>query len=124
MATALDRYGEALGFWTLPKETDDEEPLKLKLQMGDGLKLRDIMMDAAETKDKKTLFQRFADFMFDLIKRDYPQAQPNAIKGFIEMNIMTIFDDAQVTFRYTTREQLEQSKKEMLLGLKKSIGSS
>lgn len=121
MGTALDRYGEALGLWILPKEQEDEDNIELTLKMGDGKKLRDILMDDRNKKDKAFLFKRFEEFLYNLIKRDYPDVVDDSIKGYIEMNIMKLFDSAQVTFRFTTEEELKKAKQDMLKDLKKSI---
>ena len=122
MGTAFDRYGEALGFWKLPQENEEDDPIELKLVMGDGKKLRDIMMDNRNKKDTSFVFKRFEDFMFNLIKRDYPDVDENNIKGYIEMNILGLFENAQITFRFTTEESLTVAKKEALAEVKKSIG--
>lgn len=121
MVKAFDRYGQALGFWTLPAEQKEDDPIELKLQMGDGKKLRNIMMDSRNKKDKNFMFQRFEVFMFDLIKRDYSDVDENAIKGYIEMNIMVLFENAQITFRFTTEADLARAKKDAVTDLKKSI---
>ena len=124
MGTALDRYGEALGFWTLPIEQKGDDPLKLKLQIGDGTKLRDIVMDDRNKKDKPFLFNQFSAFMLDIIKRDYPQSEEKRIKGYIEMNQILLFDEAQIAFRYTTREDMEKTKRDTIKDLKKSLVES
>lgn len=124
MAYGFDRYGEALGLWTLPKEQPEDDPIDLKLKMGDGKKLRDILMDDRNKTDKGLLMKRFEDFMLELIRRDFPDVDVDTLKRFIEMNIMVFFEAAQVTFRYATPEELEQSKKEALGDLKKSIGGN
>lgn len=121
MATAFDRYGEALGFWRLPQEQEGDEHIDLKLMMGDGKRLRDIFMDPRNSKDRALLFKRFESFMFELIKRDYSHIEDNNVKGYIEMNAMKLFESAQITFRFTTQAELDKSKKEVLKETKNLI---
>lgn len=124
MAYGFDRYAEALGLWTLPKEQPEDDPVDLKLKMGDGKKLRDILMDERNKKEKGHLFKRFEDFMFELIKRDHSGVEDDTLKRYIEMNIMVLFESAQITFRYTTQEDLDKAKREVMGDLKKSIGGN
>jgi 16S rRNA C967 or C1407 C5-methylase (RsmB/RsmF family) len=114
-----DRYGEALGLWHIKVDGADFD---IKLQMGDGRELRNLLVE--NTKDKIKLFDLFTEFMVKLIKRQYPEDDTNRIKEYVEFNCMKIFEEAQVTFRFTTREELEKAKSESLKEieqLKKSI---
>ena len=52
---------------------------------------------------------------------DYTDIKEGAIKGFIEMNIMTLFESAQITFRFTTEEDLAKSKQDIVKETKKLI---
>lgn len=124
MATAFDRYGEALGLWRLPLEKEDDEPIELTLKMGDGKQLRDILMNDTIRKDKNLLFRKFEEFMFRIIKRDYPTVDDNSIKAYIEINSMILFEEAQITFRYTTRGEFAKAKEDFVKDLKKSIGEA
>jgi hypothetical protein len=116
---ATDRYGEAIGLWHIDIGGANFD---IKLQMGDGRKLRNILVE--NTKDKTNLFDKFTEFMVDLIKRQYPEDDIDKIKMYVEFHSMPLFEESQVTFRYTTRDALDKSKKEFLAEMqdsKKSI---
>jgi hypothetical protein len=115
-----DRYGEAIGLWHIDIAGSDFD---LKLKMGDGRKLRTILMDDNIRNNKTKLFDSFSDFMFDLIKRDYPEDEEERIKEFIEFNIIKIFEKAQVAFRYATEEDLAKVKLESEKELKKLMSN-
>lgn len=117
----FDKYNEAIGYWVLPKEEESDDEVKLKLQMGDGTKMRDIMMNPRNRKDKSFLFDKFSSFMVELIKRDYPEVSEQSVKNYVEINSMMLFEEAQVVFRFATRESLEKAKSAGLKDLKKLI---
>ena len=76
------------------------------------------------TKDKDVLMDKFEEFMFELIKRDNPDDPDERIKEYIEYNVQDLFEETMVRFRWTTKESLDQSKKEAMGDIKKSIGES
>ena len=115
---ATDRYGEALGLWHIDTNGADFD---LRLQLGDGRKLRNLLMDDNIRNNKITLFEKFNDFMYDIIKRDYPEDEEEDIKKFIEFNLLKLFEESQIAFRYTTREELDKAKEETTKDLKKLI---
>jgi hypothetical protein len=113
---AKDRFGEALGLWHIEINESDFD---VKLRMGDGRKLRAIIFE--NTKNKIKMFEMFEDFIFEIIKRDYPQEPEARIKEFVEFNVLKLFEESQVTFRFCTREELAKAKEEARSDLKKLI---
>jgi len=118
----MSRYAEAIGIWELKVGGLDFD---LKPQKGDNRRFRKILMDDSAKKDKSLLFDRFEDFMVELICRDYPCAdekEKEELKQFVEMNVNTLFEETMVTFRWSTKEQMEKAKKEALGDTKKLLG--
>jgi hypothetical protein len=120
MVELFDKYSEALGLWVLPENTEDDK-VALKLQMGDGRRMRDIMMHNKNKKDKQFLFDRFAEFVKDLIVRDYPDAGEKGVLGYVEINLNLLFESAQLVFKMTTKKEMEKAKQAMLQETKKLI---
>lgn len=114
-----DKFGEAIGIWHITLGGSD---LELKPAMGDNRKFRKILME--NQKNKVGLMDKFEDFMVELIKRDYPEDDENQIKMFVEFNSQGLFEEVMIKFRWTTKDDLEQSKKEALKDLGKLTGES
>jgi len=93
-------------------------------KMGDNRKFRRILMNEQYKKDKIGMMEKFEEFMYDLIKRDYQEEKDDDIKMFIEYNCEKLFEKLLIAFNYTTEEELEKAKKESLGDIKKLIGES
>lgn len=120
----FDKFAEALGIWVIPGE--EGEKVELKLRMGDGRRMRDILLDDRNKADRPSMFNRFERLMVDLIVREYPDMKEDAEKRkvelYVEANIMRLFESAILAFRFSDEETLEKAKTESLQDLKKSIG--
>lgn len=114
-----DRFGEAIGIWHLDIGGAD---IDLKPTMGDNRKLRKILMDDQLRKDKPLLMDKFDDFLFELIKRAYPDDSDERIKEYIEYNSQELFEDTLIKFRWSTKSDLEKAKEQVTKDLKKLTG--
>ena len=59
---------------------------------------------------------------FSLSKAE-PVETEEEIRHFVELNVNRLFEDAMIAFRWTTKEEMEKSKREGLTELKKSMSS-
>ena len=120
----FDKFAEAIGVWQLDIEG---VKLDLKPKMGDNRKFRKIIMNENYKKDRGAMFDKFEEFMLGIIRRDYPPTtdEDKALQDeFVEFNVNKLFEEVMVKFRWTTKEEMEKSKKEALGDLKKSIGEA
>ncbi len=116
----MSRFGKALGVWEIDIE---EVKLELKPTMADVKLFRNILVNEDNTKNKQKLFEKFSDFMASLCKAQYPEDPENEAREWIEVNLINLFNEAMIAFKWTTKEDLEQSKKESLADLKKQMSS-
>lgn len=116
----MSKFAEAIGVWEL---NIGGQELSLKPEMNDVRKFRKILLNEKHRKDKDLLFDKFATFMKDMIKKHYPEEKPEDIDMFVEININPLFEEAMVAFRWTTREEMEKQKQMGLQELKKEISS-
>ena len=112
----MGKFSDALGVWELKL---DNVEFELKPTMGDVRKFRAILLNDANRKDKNTLYDKFADLIYSMIKIQYAEEPDDEIKMFIEVNVNSIFEDAMIRFKWTSKEELDKSKNEALGQLKK-----
>jgi len=113
----ISKYGKIVGKLKLDIEGFDKE---LTPKVGDGRKFMKLITKA-ET-DKDLLFDGFAIFVTDIIAREYPpenDKETEELGLFVDMNLLTLLNEFMVGFGLTTREALEQQKKELLQVTKK-----
>jgi len=115
-----DRFGEALGIWHV---TIGGADLELKPPLGYGRKFRNIVMKEEYKKDKVALMSAFEDWMVEVISYSYPNDKESSIE-YVDQYCQELFEEALVRLRFTTKEQLERSKKEGLGDIKKLIEES
>ena len=115
-----DKFGQSLGLWHLTVGGAD---LELKPRMGDNRNFRKILLDEDNKKNKARMFEKFEEFMTNIIKRDYPN-EGDRVPEYVELNTNELFEEVMVQFRWTTREELEKTKKESIEGIKKLIETS
>ena len=116
---ARDKFGEALGIWHIDVGGAD---LDLKPKMGDARRFRNIMM--GHSKDKDKMFEAFEQYMIELIARDYPEDAKERIAEFVEVNLLQLFTQIMIRFRWSSEEEIENAKKESEQELKKLIGDN
>lgn len=103
----MSKFANALGVWELKV---NGEMLELVPKMNHVRLFRNILVNDKIRNDKQVLFDKFGEFMFNLIKEHYPEEDPEQMKFWIEVHINTLFEEAMVAFKWTTKEQLEKSK--------------
>ena len=104
----MGRYGEALGLWELRVGGFDKD---LKPIKGDNLKLTRLMAESKRKNDEAWMMIQVGEFMKEIIIRDHPprnEEEKNELDMFIEFNLMELMKELLVTFRWTTREDLNK----------------
>lgn len=119
MDSEVDAFGEALGIW---KITVGGASLEVRPMIGDGRKMRDIMMDGKHRKDRSLMFEAFEEFIIKIILRDYP-GKDDRTKEYVDLNAMELFKETQIAFRITTREKMKEAEAETKEEIKKLVGS-
>lgn len=112
----MAKFEKALGVWESNRPGFEFE---LKPTMKDVRAFRKLMMQNTKNKDK--LYDEFAAYMTDLIVRHYENVDRNIIEENVELYINNLFEDAMITYKWTTKEELEKSKQESTKELKKLI---
>ena len=115
----MGRFSNAIGVWDLKVQGVD---FVLKPTMSDVKLFRNILTE--NMKHQSKLFDKVNDFMFQLIKKEYPEETDQEVKEFIEINTNVLFEEALVAFKWTTREQLEKNKQDSLEDLKKRMSNA
>lgn len=111
----MSRFANSIGIFDVKI---GEVELNMKPEMKDIRNFRDIMTDPTIKTDKKKAYNKFSDFMFELIERNEPEEvdveennkQKVELREFVEININGLFDECSIAFKWTTREQLEKTK--------------
>jgi len=116
-----NKYGESVGKFELNVGGFDKE---LTPKVGEGRKFIKIISKAEENKD--IMFDEFANFMSDMIARDYPpesDIEKEELALFVDRNLMNLLNEIMVAFGMTTRAELEKQKKDLLQVGKKIVKS-
>lgn len=115
----MSKFESALGVWVFEKEGFEFE---LKPTFKDVRDFRKLMLK--NTQDKEKLFDEFASYMVEMICKTYPNEPKEIIETNVELYINALFEDAMVQYKWTTKEELEKSKKESMGEIKKLIEDS
>jgi len=115
----MGRFSEAVGVWEIKF---CEPVLELRPKMSDVRLFRNIVVN--NSKDKNKLLDKFADYMFSLIIKEYPQESEEELRDWIEINVNPLLDECMIAFKWTTREELAKTKEEALADIKKKMMSS
>jgi len=89
--------------------------LEIEPLVGDGRKFLKLVSKANE--DKGLLFDNFFGFVKELISRKLPPENNEEIKElelYVDTNLLSLLNEMMVAFGMTTKEELEQQKKDML----------
>lgn len=116
----MSRFSKALGVWEIGL---CDPALELKPTMQHVRKFRKILLEDQNRKDKNLLYDKFSDFMFEMVKERYSEENDDEMKTWIELHINPLFEEAMVAFKWTSKEELEKSKKEGIEDLKKKMSS-
>lgn len=109
-------FGKGLGLWNIKV---DGSNFDLKPTLGDVRAFRNILFN--NTKNQVNLFNEFEKFMVRMISTEYQDQDKEKIEEFVALNTMTLFTEAQIAFKFTTREELEKSKSEIEGKIKNSM---
>lgn len=112
----MGKYGEALGIWNLKIGGAN---LKLKPRKGDNLELMEIMKK--NKNDESNFFKDINNFLIKIIERDVPPAsdeEKDELYTFVEFNLMELFKEMMIAFRWATPESIKEMEKQ---DLKKAI---
>ena len=114
----MGKFGQSIGILELEV---GEVNFSIKPRMGDNYNLQKIMMDNKYKNDNATRMKVFGDWIVDILRRDNPDEPENEIREFVEFNILKLFEEIIIGFKWTTREEFEKSKES---DIKKLIGES
>lgn len=109
----MNKYGESVGKWKLEVGGFDKE---LKPKKGDARGLLSIFSQAKD-KGNDWLFDQFTGFITELIKRDHPplnDEEKGELDLYVEYNLLELLQEAQITFRFSTRAEMDSLKKDLL----------
>lgn len=113
-----DMFGESIGLWNIKVNGSNFD---LKPEAKDLKTLRNIMFDKKNRNDMTQLLDKFEQFMFDLIKREYKEQEDERIKEFITLNSMELFKIAQIQFKFAREEDFDKATQKAEEDLKKEI---
>jgi len=117
--TKMSKFANAIGIWDLKINGID---IELKPKTKHIKQLRDIIFN--NIKDKSKLFSSFEDLMVDLIASHYPDEPRSDIIDVVALNIMSLFEEAMVQFKFSTKEDMLKAKQQSSSDIKKLIGES
>lgn len=117
-----DKFAMSLGVWELPRFADYKYDIKPRL--GDNRAFRRIMMNQKTMNNNLARMEEFDKWFITLIARDYPADPVERIEEFVEFASTELFEDTMVKFRWTTKEKLEESRRDSLKDLKKLTGDN
>lgn len=120
----MGKYGKAIGVWELRVGGAE---LDLHPRMGDNKKLMDILMSKQHKDNSAAKMEQFGKFMQELIKREYPpidEAEIQELSEYVEFNLMDLFKETMIVFKWSTKEAMEKAEQESMKELKKSIGGA
>ena len=115
----MSKLGESVGVWNIKVSGAD---INVMPRVGDNRKFRRVVMNDQNKKDKAGMFEKFEDMLVAMIVRDNP-ADPDLkeikVREYVEFNSNELFEETMVKFKWSTKEELEKSRKEALGDLKK-----
>lgn len=107
----MGKFANAIGIFDLKV---GEVQLNMKPTMKDVKKFRSILSNEKNRKDREGMFDKFSDFMFELIEREDPDEDKNELREFVEVNLNVLLEETMITFKWTTKEKLEETKEDEL----------
>lgn len=107
----IGKFANAIGILEIKvgEKTEDIKPV-----MKDVRAFRDIVTSPDNKKNKKLMFDKFSDFMFELIERFNPDEDKVELREYVEVNINPLLETVMIGFKWTTKEELKQSNAEAL----------
>ena len=88
-------------------------------------------MDEKTKNDKSAKYDKFEDFMVELLMREHTYNSPEEEKElredlsvFVEFNVEKLFEETMVAFRWTTKDELDKAKKDVSKETKKETAEA
>ena len=116
----MGKFANAIGIWDLKIGLVE---LDLKPVMKDVKSFRNILVNDQNRKEKHLLYDKFGDFMFNMINAQYPSEDAVELREWIEINLNVLFEEAMIAFKWTNRADLDKAKVDSVSELKKSMSS-
>lgn len=113
----MGKFSEALGEWEIKIEGRE---IVLMPELEDVRNFRKVM--TKQYSDPTIKLDKFGDYMFNLIRRFYPEEDINQTKFWIELHINELLERTMLAFRWITEEELAKSKNQTVAELKKKLG--
>ena len=117
----LGKYGEALGIWELRVGGFDKN---LKPRKGDNLRLCKLMAEANKRNDSSWMMNQIHEFLKDLIARDHPplnEVEKEELECYVEFNLSKLMEELLVTFKWSTKEDMDNLRNEQVKKLKLQV---
>ena len=94
------------------KLTVGGEELELDIRLKDVNKLLSAMSKMGETPSEESL-NKVTEACLDILKRSYPDENPEAIEKFLMKNLPEFLEELSITLGWTGREELEKKLESM-----------
>lgn len=123
----LDRFGQAMGVWTLrvkcvdtskDKEEYFEESIQLKPELKDSKAMLEILNRDYSKAEQYKRTEAICNKVIEIAQRTHNlptgSEELTKIENFVWQNPFDIMTETMIRWRYTTREELEKSKQRIL----------
>jgi hypothetical protein len=114
----MGKFGEGIG--QLELDIDGTE-FTLKPTLQDLKKFKRILYNQKLVNDIEARMDKFKEWMMTQMTRDYPEEDKVELESFVELYDQKLFEEMMISFRMTTREELDNNKKTEEEKLKKNL---
>lgn len=118
----MSKYANALGVMDV---NIDGVELEFKPTFKHKRKFRKMIMDPVLSKDRGALFDKFSDYVLEMIKEFDPQGfeteGEEVVRDFVETYIMDLFKEFMIAYKYSTKEKMEEMEQKGVEELKKTL---
>lgn len=104
----MGKFSKAMGILELNFSGED---LKIVPTLEELQAFKRIVFTHA--KNQVLLMEKFEDWMFRLLKRDNPEEKDEDMKAYVALHVIPLFQEVQIAFKFTTREELEKAKQDV-----------
>ena len=66
------------------------------------------------SKDEDNLLVNLVKYFREMLKKNYPDENPEEVEAFVQSNAMDLYAEFQIAYGLVKREDLEKKKKEIL----------
>jgi hypothetical protein len=86
---------------------------------GEELRLKRVKTEKLQklmnlTKDEEHMLENLIAYFKDIITSNYPDENPEEVESFLQVNVLTIFEEFQIAYGLIKRADLEKRKAELI----------